>query len=163
MTETSGDVAARGLDQAIDELRQWIIEGDYRSPVPLSNALGNVYTLEGSSKRELGKKKYYSIRDDDPPGQTVAGIVFARARFTHHDALASSITPALIIARPPLRGQLLCCVAWYSMESRTGRRSLGSRVSAPSLSNHFHVAFRPGAWSPSRSRERNTAPLSFLS
>lgn len=91
MAKPFSDVAPRGLDQAIAELRRWITDGDYLSPVPLSNALQHIYTLEESSKRDLGDKEYYSIRNADPKGQVVAGIVFARARVTHFGAVVEDL------------------------------------------------------------------------
>lgn len=106
MTKKSGDVASRGLDQAIDELRDWITDGDYRSPVPLSNALGHIYRLENSARRELGNTEYFDSRDADPKGQTVAGIVFARGYHTHDDAVVEVLEGSrpFRIGRSGLRG-----------------------------------------------------------
>lgn len=87
MSETAGDVAARGLAEAIERLRQWISRGDYKSPTALSDATNNIYTLDNAWRNRLGESKYYTVRGADPLGQVVAGIGYARNFNVHESVL----------------------------------------------------------------------------
>ena len=91
MTESPRDVALRGLADSTAALKDWLVNGDYKSPTAFANAMDRLYTIEESFVRQLGKQSYYSARDADPNGRVVAGIVYARGLATHARGLVDEI------------------------------------------------------------------------
>ena len=90
MSETPRDVALRGLEEAVDGLREWGADGDYRSPSAFANAMNQLYTVENSFVLERGEA-YFTTRKGNPLGRVVGGIVYARGLHSHARGLVDEI------------------------------------------------------------------------
>jgi len=83
-------VPERGFVDALSRFRQWLQTGDYQQPTQFREVLSHLYELENLHGNRLANR-YFSIRDQDPTGQVVGGIVYARGLAVHHNIDVASL------------------------------------------------------------------------
>ncbi|MBI2168938.1 MAG: hypothetical protein HYU28_05485 [Actinobacteria bacterium] len=74
---------------AIERVRACV--SDDAEPHPhIFDALDGLYRLEESCRRRLGDDAYFSVRNGDPRGRILGGLVYVRGLATHQTVLAST-------------------------------------------------------------------------
>jgi hypothetical protein len=79
--------AEQGLHEALDRFEARASDASLGDPlVPFAEALNWAYSLEEWHEAELRKPgvDYYAKRDNDPDGEVVAGVIYARGLVAHH-------------------------------------------------------------------------------
>jgi hypothetical protein len=79
--------AEQGLHEALDRFEARASDSSLGDPlVPFAEALNWAYSLEEWHEAQLRKAgvDYYAKRDNDPDGEVVAGVIYARGLVAHH-------------------------------------------------------------------------------